>query len=71
MVSVQKINGIDLKEVLFVDKKFPFWEMSLINEKSSLKSPFISHILRFIAFELWIEEKKFLMRFIFSQIPFN
>ena len=58
-VSSQKINGIDLREVFFINKKFPLWEMSLINEKSSLKSPFISHILRFIAFELWIEDKSF------------
>ena len=69
-VSKYNINGQTLRDLLLIEEKFPFWEMSLINEKSNLKSPYISTILRVIAFEQWFKDKHFQQLFLFTNSTF-
>ena len=55
-VSEHNVNGVLLKDLLLVENKFPCWEMSLLNEKSNIKSKNISNVLRVIALELWLQD---------------
>jgi len=55
----KKINQTNIIEYFFIRKKFSYWWMTLINEKSNIaKSLYINDVIKLIALEFWLQENK-------------
>ena len=55
----KNIKQINIIEYFFIRKKFSYWWMTLINEKSNIaKSLYINDVIKLIALEFWLQENK-------------
>jgi len=55
-----KVDGNRIVDHLIFRKNFSFWWMTIFTEKSNYgKSPHINNIIKLMALEQWLEDKKY------------